>query len=317
VKLADALINYSIPNGNVEQSAQNSIMYQSSSLPGEFLEVLMISVWLIVPLLITFVVLIGYGLIKYIKAAQVIVGELEVGTVFTRREGDFLRFLLPKRGPHWIKPFSEKAGDKIPLGSQSTSGTCEELRTKEGIPLSIDYNVSFSVDPLATPPGIHNKMARALPKYAPNMVSGRVKHVLRHLVEQKSIDELYQEDAVKKLEEAVRAEVSKRSAVIGVESISATNMKLGPIRMPPQVEKALKSDYERKLQTATSIEALERLHAVVSKFGEADMERLSELERLRIIENSGSLVYLMDSLVKKVRETAVPNGNGNVHNSHN
>jgi len=268
------------------------------------------SVWLIVPLLITLVVLIGYGLLRYIKAAQVIVGELEVGTVFTRREGDFIRFLKPKSGSHWIRPLAEKAGDKIPLGNQTTSGTCEELRTKEGIPLSINYNVSFSVDPFKTPEGIHNRMARALPKFAPNMVGSRVKHVLRHLVEQKCIEELYQEDAVKKLEKEVRDEVSRRSEAIGVAPISATNMKLGPIRMPPQVEKALKSDYERKLQTATSIDALERLHAVISKFKETDMERLSELERLRVIENSGSLVYLMDSLVKKVRETAVANGNG-------
>jgi hypothetical protein len=267
------------------------------------------SSWLIVPLLITLVVLMGYGLIRYMKAAQVIVGELEVGTVFTRREGDFVRFLRPQKGPHWIRPLAEKAGDKIPLGNQTTSGTCEELRTKEGIPISIEYNVSFSVDPFMTPETIHNRMARALPKHAPNMVGGRVRHALRHLVEQKCIEELYQEDAVKRLEKEVREEVSRRSEAIGVALISATNMKLGPIRMPVQVEKALKSDYERKLQTATSIEALERLHAVVSKFKETDMTRLSELERLRVIENNSSLVYLTDSLRKKVRETAATNGN--------
>ena len=270
----------------------------------------MYSLWLTVPLLITLVGLIGYGLFRYIKAAQVVVGELEVGTVFTRREGDFVRFLQPQRGPHWINPFSEKAGEKVSLGNQTTSGTCEELRTKEGIPLSIDYNVSFSVNPFKTSEAIHKKMARALPKYAPHMVGSRVKHALRHLIEQKCIEELYQECALKKLEDAVRVEVSKRSEAIGVAPITASNMKLGPIRMPAQVEKALKSDYERKLQTTTSIDALERLHAVISKFEEKDMERLSELEQLRVIENSRSLVYLMDSLGKRARETAVINGSG-------
>jgi hypothetical protein len=48
---------------------------------------------------------------------------------------------------------------------------------------------------------------------------------------------------------------------------------------------------------------------VVSKFKETDMTRLSELERLRVIENNSSLVYLTDSLKKKVRETAATNGN--------
>ena len=270
----------------------------------------MFSLWLVIPLLITLVVLIGYGLMRYVKAAQVVVGELEVGTVFTRREGNFVRFLVPRKGPHWINPFSEKAGDKIALGNQSISGTCEDLRTKEGILLSIEYNVSFSVDPFKTHPDIHKKMARALPKYAPNMVSSRVTHVLRHLVEQMCMEDLYQAGAIKRLEEAVRAEVSKRSEVIGVAPVTASNMKLGPIHMPVQVEKALKSDYERKLQTKTSIDTLERLHAIISKFDERDMERLSDLERLRVLEKSGSPVYLVDSLAKRVQETAVVNGKG-------
>ncbi|MCB8942268.1 MAG: hypothetical protein H6658_00700 [Ardenticatenaceae bacterium] len=262
-------------------------------------------VWLTIPLWITLIALVIYGIYRYTKAAEVVVGELEVGTVFTKKEGDFVKFLSPKKGAYWINPFSQKAGDKISLGSQSTSGKAEALRTKEGIPLTIEYNVSFSLDPRNSLASIHYKMARTLPKYATNIVGGRVNHVLRHFVEQKSIYELYQEDAVKKLEEEVRAEVSKRCVIFGVEDISASSMKLGPIHMPTQVEKALKADYERKLQTSTSIDALERLHAVVSKFDDKHLERLSELERLRIVENSGSLVYLMDSLVKKVRE-----GNG-------
>jgi hypothetical protein len=268
----------------------------------------MFTAWLGVPLFIVLFCLIVYGFMQYIEASRVIVGELEVGTVFTRREGNFVRFLEPKRGPHWIDPFREKVGDPISIGTQSTSGTCEELRTQEGIPLSIDYNVSFSVNPFNALESIHYKMARALPKYAPNMVAGRVKHVLRHLVEQKSIHELYQAGAVKKLEEEVREEVTKRSEVLGVKALSANDMKLGPIRMPAQVEKAIKANYERKLQTTTSIDALNSLHAVISKFDERDMQRLAELEQLRVIENS-SPVFMMDSLVKRVRETAAATNN--------
>lgn len=271
-------------------------------------------IWLTIPLVIAVIALLVYGVVAYRKAAVVIIDELHVGTVFNKRTGNFKRFLRP--GIYRIDPFTEVKGDEIYLGSQSTSGTCEELRTKEGIPLSIEYNVSFSVDPANALPAIHYKMARTLPKYATNIVAGRVKHVLRHLVEQKSIYDLYQEDAIKKLETEVRAEVSKRSAAVGVAEISANDMKLGPIRMPPQVEKALKTDYERQLQTATSIGALNKLQAVVSKFDDKHMDRLAELERLRIVESSGSLVYLMDSLVKKVRETAVPNGNGSHSNGH-
>ena len=274
-------------------------------------------VWLTIPLAVTLIVLLGYAIYRFLKAGEVVVGELEVATVFTRKEGDFVKFLRPKKGAYWINPLRCVEGGRIYLGSQSTSGTVDDVRTKEGIPLSIEYNVSFQVDPDNVLEGIEYKMARTLPKFAPNIIAGRMKHVLRHLVEQKSIYELYQEDAVKKLEEEVRAEVSKRSKAVGVKPISGNDMKLGPIRMPSQVEKALKVDYERKLQTTTSIDALERLHAVVSQFDEKDMDRLAELERLRVVEKSGSPAFLMDSLVKKVRETAVVNGNGNTNSSQN
>lgn len=265
-------------------------------------------IWLTIPLVITLLALIFFAIYRFVIAGEVIVGELEVGTVFTRREGDFVKFLRPKKGPYWVDPIRFKTGDKISLGSQNASGECKDLRTKEGIPITIEYNVSFTVDPADALPAIHNKMARALPQHAPNIVAGRVKHVLRHLVEGKSINELYEEGAMKKLEGEVRAEVSERSKVVGVAEITATNMKLGPIHMPQQVEKALKANYERKLQTGTSIEALKCLHEVISQYDEKDMERLAELERLRVIENSGSLVYLMDSLVSRGRDSLAPNG---------
>ncbi len=269
-------------------------------------EITTFPIWLTIPLFVTLIGLIVYGMVKFFKAAQVIVGELEVATIFDKKTGNFKKFLEP--GVYWINPFRVREGDRIPLGNQNTSGQCESLRTKEGIPLTIDYNVSFSMNPFDSLPAIHYKMARALPKYAPNMVAGKVKHVLRHLVEQKSIDELYEKDAVKVLEKEVREEVSRRNVAVGMKELGANDMKLGPIRMPTQVEKALKSDYERKLQTRTSIQALEHLHEVVSKFDERDMKRLSELERLRVAERNGSQVYLVDSLVKGVQDLAIATG---------
>ena len=275
-------------------------------------------VWLVIPLIILAGALVLYGLYYLFNQAEVIVGELEVATIFNKRTGDFKKFY--GAGVHWINPLADKEGDRIYLGSQSVPpGTCEDLRTKEGIPVTIEFAVSCMVNPFDSLESIHYKMARTLPKFATNIVAGRVKHVLRHLVEQKRIDELYGEGAIKKLEDEVRAEVNKRSEVLGIKVPGPNDMKLGPVRMPTQVEKALKSDYERQLRTGTSIEALERLHKVVSQFEDKHMERLSELERLRVVESNGSLVYLMDSLVKGVRETAVSNGNGNGngHNSKN
>jgi regulator of protease activity HflC (stomatin/prohibitin superfamily) len=264
-------------------------------------------IWLI-SLLIIIVLWIG---VTYWRKAEVVISETDVGVVFTRRQNNFARFLRP--GVHFINPVTEKLEATIFTGTQSASGKMENLRTKEGIPVSIAYNISIKVDPFSVASGLEYKMARALPKYAAKMAEGRVTHILRYFIEQKTIEELYKEDAIKKLEDQVRPEVYERGKAIGFQPLSINDLKLGPITMPEQVETALKTHYERNLQTETSIDALERLHAVISKFEDRHIDRLSELERLRIVENSGSLVYLMDSLVKKVHNSAELATNG-THN---
>ncbi len=253
-------------------------------------------------------VLIIWMAFSYFRAAEIIVGELEVGVIFVRRTKNFSRFLSP--GTHFINPITEYCSGMISTGTQNASGMLDNLRTVEGIPVSVGYSVSFSVDPFTILPGIEPKMARALPKAASKIVTGKVAHSLRHLIEEKSIVDLYKENAIKELEDEARGIISERSKILGIKPISSSQMKLGPVRMPEQVEDALKMDYERKLQTGTSIDALEKLHAVVSKFEEKDMQRLSELERLRIVENSGSLVFLKDSLIQRLPEIGDMGVNG-------
>lgn len=103
------------------------------------------------------------------KYAYVHLNEMEVGVLFNR-EGNFARFLQP--GHHFINPFLEYLDSKITKGFQTTKGIARQLRTKEGIPVVIHWDVSFAIDVQKIMPGIEHKMARALPKYASNMMGG-------------------------------------------------------------------------------------------------------------------------------------------------
>jgi len=225
------------------------------------------------------------------RFSYVHLNEMEVGVIF-RRDGNFSRFLPP--GHHFINPFLEYRDSIIPKGPQTTKGTATQIRTKEGIPVTIHWNVSFFIDVTKIMPGIENKMARALPKFAVNMIGGRVLHSLRHTVEKMSIEELHTDGAIKKLEDVIGAEIHKRAVKLGVLPIMENDMRLGPIEMPPQVEKALEVNYERQL----TVEALKKLQEVIDKFTDAHMEKLGELERLRILDNGEreTMFYVMDSM---------------------
>lgn len=276
--------------------------------------------------------------VYFIRKGLVLLDEMTVGVVFNQRNNNFAYFIdsnvtdesfkfinkyrlsrinkmIHKGGSkyhHFLDPFNERLEDKITRGSYKGDDKTEDLRTREGIPVEIKWRVSFRLDVTKIKPGIEHKMARALPQHAGNMIGGKALHTLRHIVEQMSITELYQEDARKNLEERLRQGLLPKVEIFGVIGIHPNNqVQIESIEMPPQIEKALQAAHQRKLQTDTVTSALKSLKEAISDFEDKDMGRLSELERLRIVdENSASLVYFMDSFVKN-------NAVKNVYHHHN
>lgn len=222
-----------------------------------------------------------------LRYTYVHLNEMEVGVIFWR-DGNFSRFLQP--GFHMINPFLEYQESVITKAPQTASGTDKLFRSKEGIPVTVTWSTSFFIDVTKIKPGLENRLARALPKNAVNMVAGRTKHVLRHIIETKGIEELHGPGTIQSMEQEVRLMISQRMSHLGILEISAPDMKLGPIEMPSHVEAALEAAYERKL----TVDALDRLQAVIRGFTEDDMQKLGELERLRIINNADVEVYMMD-----------------------
>jgi regulator of protease activity HflC (stomatin/prohibitin superfamily) len=258
------------------------------------------------------------------------IGELEYGVVFYRN-GDFARFL--ESGWQTINPLREKLTDRITKGSQKAHATTS-FRTKDGIPVEITWSVSFKINIANIRESIQYKMARALPKSADKLVAGKAIQSLRHIVEQKSILELYRVDACKELELQLCDQVNARLQLRHKEAFSSNGVAeippkdpnesisgLGPepipwfdvqiteIRMPLRIEKALEIAHERRLQTETAAHALERLQEVVAQFTDKDMQRLEDLEKLRILEKeNGSMLHVMASLAQTIRQEPPPNG---------
>ncbi|MBK6328014.1 MAG: hypothetical protein IPF56_19070 [Chloroflexi bacterium] len=276
--------------------------------------------------LILVILWIVYGIVLFFEAGTIVVDEMSVAVIFARHTHNFVYFidsnpskpidgerpfnchkkriinqLFYNRLPyqHFINPFQEYVQDTISKRPQTAQGATEFVRTKEGIPLTINWSMGYTLDPVKIRPKIEYKLARALPQFSKNMLSGRVVHSLRYIIEQKNATDLYCQDAIKNLEKELRAEVTSRIQGIGFNDIADVDTKIGPVVMPPQVEKALQAAHERAVQTQTTTKALEDIHKVISLFDDDDMERLAELERLRILDEHGdSLMYSVSLLMK-------------------
>lgn len=223
------------------------------------------------------------------KYAVIYLNEMEVGVIFDRW-GNFSRFL--DSGRHFINPFMEHMTTKMTKGSRTAKGVTQMIRTKEGIPVTITWSVSFRIEYQRIPEGVKHKMARALPKNAENMVGGKALRALRHNIEQKGIAELHSDKAIQVLERQLCQEIHANCGAYGLVDIPPHDVKIGPIEMPSHVETAIEAAYERKL----TVEGLNALHETLDHFKDEHMDHLTALERFRLFYNGNMDFYLMEAV---------------------
>ena len=276
------------------------------------------------------------------KHAYILVNEMDAAVIFYKSTNNFAYFIdsnpsetVASSRPynlhntyllnrwfkqpyhHFINPFKERVETRVTKRPLSVNDTTSGIRTKEGIPVKIKWAVSYNLDVTLIRPGIEYKLARAIPYFHTNMIKGRAIQSLRYMIEQKNVTELYTTDAIKKLEVELRHEVTKRVQGLGFKDISPVDVKVGPVQVPYDVEKAIEAAHERELQTNTTVKALEQIKKAVNEYDNQDIERLAELERLRILDqHGGSLSYEMSSLRKtveknKTKRTVKNKGNHN------
>jgi hypothetical protein len=282
---------------------------------------------LIIAGLILFVI---FMLTSYFLTNFVILNEMEVGVVFDRfnnfvcfLDNDYGRILPraptekayddsnmpPKRTKpthqHHINAATEVLKGKLKKGSFEASGVSKDIRTREGIQVTIPWSVSFRIEVLRIHPGIEHKLARALPEHASKMVAARIMQVMQHIVGQKSIQELYatpdDQGAVKKLEDELREQLLIRAKAIGITGITPNDVRVGPVELPRSIEATLRVAYQRELNTETLAKSLNALREVLAAFTPDDIARLTELERLRIIDEKTKSLILTEPFMRGPR----------------
>lgn len=206
-------------------------MYQGFGVPG-----------IIVILVVSAAALVTYAVLG---ASRIRIGEMEYGVIF-KNNGDFSHFV--NSGPQYINPLKEHLEATLPKGSIKASETTERLRTSDGISVNVKWAVSGKVNPFNLKGDNIPGLTRGFLKSTNGMLSGKVVPALRHLIEQKTIDQLYTNGAIQALEKELSEMVTKRIEGIGFDKLSPNDVQIGPITIPPEVEKTLEAAHKRDIQ---------------------------------------------------------------------
>lgn len=237
----------------------------------------------------------GFGVLAIVAVqrwAYVTVPEMQVGVIFRRDGQQFARFL--PAGRHWIVPFAEQLAGLIPVNPGGADGICRDVHTSDGVPVDIAWTLSYRLDPFRIPAASRPKLARNLPTKSGKMATKHVNNVLRHVVGEWPVAALYETGAQQRLERAVRQQTAVRLTKLGFD---ISRVMIDAVVLPPAVRSALEASLQRRLQAEHEAQALARLQQVVSRFSEADMQRLMELERIHAMGQHGvSLVYPMPAV---------------------
>jgi regulator of protease activity HflC (stomatin/prohibitin superfamily) len=246
-----------------------------------------------VPILLS-LALLGLLTWYFFTEVYVRVEELETGVVFNRETGAFKRFLPP--GRHFLLPFLEYLQTTMDMSFQSVSGATKGARTSEGLPVTLDWWLAYQLKPLSLTSEMRPSMARALPKFASNMVQNHGINCLQLVVEQFSVDDLCRPGIQQQIEQDFKEKAAERLKIFGIE---VGRVMVHSIKLPQQVLDALEDAHEREVHAQSEAEALERLYEVISKFDDNHMARLAELERMRMMGKNGvALVYPMATMVE-------------------
>ena len=246
------------------------------------------TIWGIMGVGITALVALTLSLIWYLyQWSYVRVPELEVAVVYYTERRSFSRFLPP--GRHRLKPFLEEVVATISTAPSSVKGNRKGVQTIGGLALTIEWSLTYNLNPFKAMPANWPKIARSLPQQSAVIAQKYMNNSLQHIIGDYTIEHLTQPGAHKRLEQQAQQLVAQRLAPLGFEIGSVM---IGAIEMPPHIKKALEAAHEHHLQVETEAKALTRMQQVISQFSEGDMQRLIELERIyKMGQNGVTLVY--------------------------
>ncbi len=226
------------------------------------------------------------------RVALVRVPELSVAVVYNRESAAFSR-LLPG-GRHWLRPFVEQVQAVIPLGAETAMSACQAY-TSGGVALTVRWQATFQIEPLSLSRDLQAKLALKLARKSRLMVQSHVNNCLQLVLSHYTIADLFAGGGRGRLERAVRQAAAEQLTPLG---LAVQRVTIQEMELPAQVQSTLAAAHERAVQTESEALALAHLQKVISQFSDSDMQRLAELERLRVLGQHGvSLVYPLTAMM--------------------
>lgn len=206
----------------------------------------------------------------------VLVPEQSVAVVFNRERESLAHLLWP--GRHFIVPGLQSVVKLLDTGPMTASDTTSGVHSADGIPHDVKWTLAFQLAPehIATEqlPGV----VRLLMQAPREVARAQTADCLRLVFGRFPADRLCGAKHRARVTCELQAEISRRLLSLGIQT---TRIMLGEITPP--------ADYQQSLTLANSLHALQ---CIVHAFTETDIQRLIELERLRLLGQNGvTLLY--------------------------
>lgn len=214
------------------------------------------------------------------------VPEMEVWTKFNRETKAFVDYLQP--GRHWIMPW-ERIGDKLSTQAKVVGGKCLQTQTDDGITPQVDWSVTYKLEPTQIADYLRSPLARTLPQYSDRMVRSHGNNCTARVISELPVTALTDNGSRRRLERMIREELVERLHPFGIQVF---RVMVTGVKLPEKVAETYEAAHERIVYAISEAEAMGRLHEAVSKFTDADMERLLLLKQLRELGQNGVAMYM-------------------------
>ncbi|MFN3929286.1 MAG: SPFH domain-containing protein [Thermoflexus sp.] len=211
-----------------------------------------------------------------LRSLWVAVPELRAAVLWNRWHQGLGRVLVGP-GIYAILPGVERIWGWLDLQPRVLSGVTREIVSADGMPLEIDWQVIYRIDPFRILPENRSVILHALTKDAGSMVRIWMEESLRARVGSQVVGDLIT-GGLQRLAGRVHADLSRRMATRGIE-ISAVMLRA--IRPP--------LDYQRALIQARAFDVLRE---ALRQFTDQDLQRVMDLERVRILGAEEGLLIL-------------------------
>lgn len=215
------------------------------------------------------------------RRAWVTVPEESAAVVVDADRGRFSRLLPP--GRHRLRPFVERVEATLPLGVETATGRCRAY-SDGGLSLTLSWHAVYQLEPFRRQPAEQARLSRKLAHKHGQLLAREATAALQQVMSLTPLQALLGSGGRGRLERGARQVAAAELAGLGV---TLKRLRVVDVELPADVTATLIAAHERAVAAESQAAALARLQTVINAFSETDMQRLTELERLRLLGQNG------------------------------